>query len=133
MTDSVEFKFLSGKIVLFPEKNIVDEDFHLSHVVSFFDDSKPILISEDEEASLSILYSIQFRKFIRYNFCSLELIKALAEKWVVQDWLIDQIDYKINQNEPDMIKKCLSCGVYFKQSENCLISCTFHPKPKNII
>ena len=129
----VEFEFLSGRRVSFPEKILVDEDFHISHVIENVEETGPILILEDEEASLSIFYSIQFRKFIRYKFCCLELIKALAEKWVVKKWLQLEIENKLNSCDPENIKKCTICEVFYKSSQNYLNSCRFHPMNYNVI
>lgn len=128
MKNEIEFEFLTGNKVTFLKESIMSSKFHISNVLSDIEEENPILIHEDEKASLSIFYSIHFKKFIRYKFCCLELVKALAEKWDVEDWLIEEINNNLTIiNEEKKYFQCSLCGCFYKEEENYLTSCNFHP------
>ena len=97
-------------------------------------------ILEDRNSVLSIIESIRYMKLILFKDVELEYLLALATKWCVPIWLIEEIDEKIKEKEifnsdyekrfktflDNQIMKCNNCKMGFYLKENTAESCKFH-------
>lgn len=134
--DSVfNFDWFLNLLVKFPNHDDEPEDSVVEYT-----------LWEEKNAVLSILDSLRYQKLIIYQ-TNLEYLAALADKWCVHQWLIDEINKRneslisqylnsksslqeINQEINKVcsqIKKCQLCNIGYNPLENTSTSCKRHP------
>ena len=115
----------------------VDEWF-LSLQMKYADlesENPSLQIDEDYEIFKDIIDSFKFRTFIISDIKKIHYYEKLGEKWVFPEWLLQEIQVKIlEQNRFSSIKKellelqeCKNCKKIYKESENHPTACQFHP------
>jgi len=130
-----------------------DFDWFLNILVKFPnhsnepEDTVEYTVWEEKNAVLSILDSLRYNKLIVYK-TNLDYLEALADKWCVPEWLINEIKSRnkskfVNINNLDsessleqvnqeinkissQIKKCSLCKTGFNLFDNTSTSCKRH-------
>lgn len=119
-------------------ESITVEEWFLSLQLKYLDlesDNPTLQIDEEYEIFKDILDSFKFRTLIISDIKKIYYYEKLSEKWVFPEWLIQEIQEKImEQNKFASIKKellelqeCKNCKKIYKESENNSTACQFHP------
>lgn len=131
-------KFMNGdKIIVNPNEYFWEyhENF-LSYIIKTYPSEDDIIyLFEDNLSVLSIIHSLKANMLILMNNTSLEVLLELAEKWCVEEWLIESIKNKIiDKNKKfdleNIIKnfkfKCSNCQKGYDIFNNKMDSCKTH-------
>lgn len=94
------------KKIKYPVQDILGmEDFFLRNMLEDCEDSKEaIYINEDYDIIINILDSLRYKKLIYKEDTNFSLMKAVAEKWCVPEWLIKAIGYDPKEETIDNLK-----------------------------
>ena len=119
-------------------ESVTVEEWFLSLQLKYLDfDKDDLIINIDEEYEVfkDIYDSFKFRSLIITNIKKIKYYQKLGEKWLFPEWLLEEIQDKIDEIEKFReLKKyileyqvCTNCHQVFKLNENHPEACGFHP------
>ena len=137
MNNDILILMCRGESIYIKESEIQelsDNEWFLSILLKYKKDDI-IEIGEEKQLVLSIIESLRYNKLILLKYVSLDLMKALCDKWCCPEWLIHLIGQRLNDedtSEPYILSNymytCKNCSHGFKIKENTSTSCNFHSK-----